>query len=185
MDKSAQTALRRRVQMIFQDPMDSLNPRHTIGDIIEEPLIIHNIGNRQTRLEKIRQLLDRVGLAQDSIHRYPHEFSGGQRQRIGIARAIALEPELIICDEPVSALDVSVQSQILNLLLDLQQDMELALLFISHDLNVVRHVSDRIAVMYLGQIVELAPAAELFNNPQHPYTRTLLSSIPKPIGSQV
>jgi oligopeptide/dipeptide ABC transporter ATP-binding protein len=180
MDKAQQKALRRRVQMIFQDPMESLNPRHTIGEIIEEPLLIHAIGNRITRQAKIKQLLDRVGLPQDALDRYPHEFSGGQRQRIGIARAIALEPELIICDEPVSALDVSVQSQILNLLLDLQQEMGLALLFISHDLNVVRHVSDRIAVMYLGQIVELANAADLFSNPRHPYTQALLQSIPNP-----
>jgi oligopeptide/dipeptide ABC transporter ATP-binding protein len=180
MDKAQQKALRRRVQMIFQDPMESLNPRHTIGEIIEEPLLIHAIGNRLSRQRKVKQLLDRVGLPQDAADRYPHEFSGGQRQRIGIARAIALEPELIICDEPVSALDVSVQSQIINLLLDLQQEMGLALLFISHDLNVVRHVSDRIAVMYLGQIVELAAASDLFSQPRHPYTRALLQSIPDP-----
>jgi peptide/nickel transport system ATP-binding protein len=180
MQKPEQKALRRRVQMIFQDPMESLNPRHTVAEIIEEPLLIHAIGTRAERQVKIKQLLDRVGLPIQAMDRYPHEFSGGQRQRIGIARAIALEPDLIICDEPVSALDVSVQSQIINLLLDLQQEMGLALLFISHDLNVVRHVSDRVAVMYLGNIVELAPANELFSNPRHPYTQALLASIPNP-----
>jgi peptide/nickel transport system ATP-binding protein len=180
MQKPEQKALRRRVQMIFQDPMESLNPRHTVAEIIEEPLLIHAIGTRAERQAKVKQLLDRVGLPIQAMDRYPHEFSGGQRQRIGIARAIALEPDLIICDEPVSALDVSVQSQIINLLLDLQQEMGLALLFISHDLNVVRHVSDRVAVMYLGNIVELAAASELFSNPRHPYTQALLASIPNP-----
>ncbi|MGY8815510.1 MAG: ABC transporter ATP-binding protein, partial [Gammaproteobacteria bacterium] len=168
------------MQIIFQDPMESLNSRHTVGTILEEPFIIHGIGTREERQKSVSALLDKVGLQQDAVNRFPHEFSGGQRQRIGIARAIALNPKLLICDEPVSALDVSIQSQILNLLVDLQRDMDLTLLFIAHDLAVVKHVSDRIAVMYLGKIVEINDAEKLYQNPVHPYTRALLSSIPVP-----
>jgi oligopeptide/dipeptide ABC transporter ATP-binding protein len=177
---SALKGLRKDIQIIFQDPMESLNPRHTVGEIIEEPLIIHRLGDSLARKQKVRQLAERVGLSAAVLGRYPHEFSGGQRQRIGIARAIALEPQLIICDEPVSALDVSIQSQILNLLLELQQEMNSALLFISHDLAVVKHISHRIAVMYLGQLVEVADAATLYQQPRHPYTRSLIDAIPKP-----
>jgi peptide/nickel transport system ATP-binding protein len=172
--------LRQDMQIIFQDPMESLNSRHTVGTILEEPFIIHGIGNCDERKKSVSELLDKVGLQQDAINRFPHEFSGGQRQRIGIARAIALNPKLLICDEPVSALDVSIQSQILNLLVDLQRELDLTLLFIAHDLAVVKHVSDRIAVMYLGKIVEINDAESLYLNPVHPYTRALLSSIPVP-----
>jgi peptide/nickel transport system ATP-binding protein len=172
--------LRRRMQMIFQDPYDSLNARHTVGDIIGEPLLVHGIGSRSQRYDSVKALLDRVGLPQSSIDRFPHEFSGGQRQRVGIARAIALQPEFVVCDEAVSALDVSIQAQIINLLLELRSTMGLSLLFISHDLSVVRHLSDRIAVMYLGEIVELAPADVLYRNARHPYTQHLIASIPKP-----
>ena len=172
--------VRKDIQVILQDPGESLNSRHTVGRIIEEPLEIHNIGtSSKERKEKVISLLKKVGLQADAYHRYPHEFSGGQRQRISIARAIALEPKLIICDEAVSALDVSIQSQVLNLLMDLQKDMNLAYIFISHDLSVVRHVSDRIAVMYLGKIVESANTDELFNVPRHPYTQALISAIPQ------
>ena len=172
--------VRKDIQVILQDPGESLNSRHTVGRIIEEPLEIHNIGtSSKERKEKVISLLKKVGLQADAYHRYPHEFSGGQRQRISIARAIALEPKLIICDEAVSALDVSIQSQVLNLLMDLQKDMNLAYIFISHDLSVVRHVSDRIAVMYLGKIVESANTDELFNEPRHPYTQALISAIPQ------
>ena len=177
---SAMKDLRRDIQIIFQDPKESLNPRHTVGEIIEEPLIIHHQGDSVARKQRVRQLAERVGLSSAVLNRYPHEFSGGQRQRIGIARAIALNPRLIICDEPVSALDVSIQSQILNLLLELQQEMNSALLFISHDLAVVKHISHRIAVMYLGQLVEVADAASLYQHPYHPYTRSLIDAIPKP-----
>lgn len=170
--------LRRDMQIIFQDPMESLNSRHTVGTILEEPFIIHKLGTRQQRRQWVKGLLDKVGLQQDAADRYPHEFSGGQRQRIGIARAIALNPKLLVCDEPVSALDVSIQSQILNLLLQLQRELGLTLLFIAHDLAVVKHVSDRIAVMYLGKIVEINEAEELYRRPAHPYTQALLKSIP-------
>jgi len=173
-------ALRREIQIIFQDPFESLNPRDTVAKILEEPYLIHHIGNREERMQWIRELLDKVGLPKNALYRYPHEFSGGQRQRIGIARAIALKPKLIICDEPVSALDVSIQSQVINLLLDLQVEMGLSLLFIAHDLAVVKHVSDRIAVMYLGKIVEMADARNLYENPMHPYTQALIEAIPTP-----
>jgi len=171
---------RRNFQMIFQDPYESLNSRHTVGYILEEPFIIHKLENKQQRTEKVKKLLDKVGLQKNSLDKFPHEFSGGQRQRIGIARAIALNPKLIICDEPVSALDVSIQSQILNLLMDLQSDLGLTYIFISHDLTVVRHVSDRVAVMYLGRIVEIAGADEIYETPLHPYTKALISAIPRP-----
>ncbi|MBW1697221.1 MAG: ATP-binding cassette domain-containing protein [Deltaproteobacteria bacterium] len=172
--------LRRDMQMIFQDPFESLNSRHTIGNILEEPFLIHRIGTVGERKEAVRNLLHRVGLDEGAVGRFPHEFSGGQRQRIGIARAIALNPKLVICDEPVSALDVSIRSQILNLLLNLQQELELTYLFIAHDLAVVKHISDRIAVMYLGKIVEYADADTLYENPVHPYTHALISAIPVP-----
>ncbi len=171
---------RRHVQMIFQDPADSLNSRHTVGNILEEPFIIHGVGDPSDRQARVAALLERVGLPASAADRFPFEFSGGQRQRIGIARAIALEPKLIICDEPVSALDVSIQSQILNLLLDLQREMGLSYLFIAHDLAVVKHISDRIAIMYLGRIVELGQADEIYENPRHPYTQALISAIPVP-----
>lgn len=173
-------AFRRRVQIIFQDPYASLNPRQTIGRIIGEGLTIHRIGSPRERRDRVRYLMDVVGLHPDQISRYPHEFSGGQRQRIGIARALALQPEMMICDEPLSALDVSIQAQIINLLQDLQAEYHLTYLFISHDLSVVRHISDRVAVMYLGSIVELASKDELFENPVHPYTRALLRAVPIP-----
>lgn len=171
---------RRNIQMIFQDPAESLNARLTVGEILEEPFIIHRMHDGPGRRQAVARLLDLVGLPASSRDRYSFEFSGGQRQRIGIARAIALNPRLVICDEPVSALDVSVQSQILNLLLDLQRELNLAYLFIAHDLSVVRHISDRIAVMYLGRIVETAPADKLFANPLHAYTQALISAIPVP-----
>ncbi len=175
---------RRDIQIIFQDPYESLNQTHTVGQIIEEPFRIHRIGTRESRRAEVRKLLERVGLPESALERFPHEFSGGQRQRIGIARAVALKPKLIICDEPVSALDVSIQSQILNLLMDLQREMNLAYLFIAHDLAVVKHVSDRIAVMYLGRIVEFADADDLYKNPRHPYTQALLEAIPIPDPSR-
>jgi len=171
---------RRDIQMIFQDPAESLNARHSIQDILEEPFIVHGIGDRKSRVKKVQELLDIVGLPASAANRFPFEFSGGQRQRIGIARSIALNPKLIVCDEPVSALDVSVQSQILNLMLDLQKEFNLSYLFIAHDLAVVKHISDRIAIMYLGKIVELAPADEIFANPMHAYTKALISAIPVP-----
>lgn len=170
--------LRQQMQMVFQDPLESLNARHTIGQILEEPFIIHGRGSAQERRAWAQALLERVGLPASALSRYPHEFSGGQRQRIGIARAIALNPSLLVCDEAVSALDVSVQSQIINLLLTLQREMQLSMLFIAHDLSVVKHVSDRIAVMYLGRIVELADAQTLYRDARHPYTRALISAIP-------
>lgn len=171
---------RQHIQMIFQDPMESLNSRHTIGDIVEEPLIIQKIREASWRKKRVRELLEIVGLPSRSVSRYPFEFSGGQRQRIGIARAIALNPKLVICDEPVSALDVSIQSQILNLLIDLQKEFDLSYLFIAHDLAVVKHVSDRIAIMYLGHIVESSDGDEIYHRPLHPYTRSLIAAIPVP-----
>ncbi|MGB0966263.1 MAG: ABC transporter ATP-binding protein [Litorivicinus sp.] len=170
---------RREAQMVFQDAYEALNARHTVGRILTEPFEIHQIGTPHQHLEWAAGLLERVGLPAESIDRYPHEFSGGQRQRIGIARAIALEPQLLVCDEPVSALDVSVQSQIMNLLMDLQRERNLAMVFIAHDLAVVKHLSHEIAVMYLGSIVEIGPAQALFNAPKHPYTRALLDAIPR------
>jgi peptide/nickel transport system ATP-binding protein len=171
---------RRHMQIIFQDPFESLNSRHTIGDILEEPFKIHGIGSAENRKLEVKGLLHKVGLPENTITRFPHEFSGGQRQRIGIARAIALKPKLIICDEPVSALDVSIQSQILNLLMELQKDLSLTYLFIAHNLSVVKHISDRIAVMYLGKIVETANGNALYEQPCHPYTHALISAIPVP-----
>jgi oligopeptide/dipeptide ABC transporter ATP-binding protein len=172
--------LRREIQIIFQDPYSSLNPRMTVGEIVREPLVVHRIGSKAEQVEKVRRLLETVGLTGEMLERYPHEFSGGQRQRIGVARALALDPKLVIADEPVSALDVSVQSQVLNLMVRLQQEMDLTYVFISHDLSVVEHVSDAIAIMYLGRIVEKGPVDRIFERPAHPYTRALLQSIPDP-----
>ena len=172
--------LRRRMQMVFQDPFASLNPRHSVGRIVAEPLRVHGIAGRGDASSRVREILGVVGLPPDAANRYPHEFSGGQRQRIGLARALALNPELVVCDEPVSALDVSIQAQIINLMEELQHELGLTYLFIAHDLAVVRHISDRIAVMYLGKIVEVAPADGLYENPLHPYTIALLSAIPIP-----
>ena len=173
-------AMRQRMQIIFQDPFASLNPRLTVAETLTEPMLVHGIGDAPSRRERALELLRLVGLRAFHAQRYPHEFSGGQRQRIGIARALAVSPQLIVCDEPVSALDVSIQAQVINLLKDLQGRLGLAYLFIAHDLAVVKHVADRIAVMYLGQIVELAPKRSLFASPRHPYTRALLSAIPHP-----
>ena len=172
--------VRRRMQMVFQDPYSSLNPRHSVGRMVGEPLRVHGIASGKEITSRVQQLLEVVGLPADAVDRYPHEFSGGQRQRIGLARALALNPELVVCDEPVSALDVSIQAQIVNLLEKLQSELGLTYLFIAHDLAVVRHISNRIAVMYLGKVVEVAPADDLYDNPLHPYTITLLSAIPIP-----
>jgi oligopeptide transport system ATP-binding protein len=173
--------MRRRMQMIFQDPYASLNPRMTVEDIVGEPLLVHHlVNNRHEVTERVRQLMGLVGLNQAYIDRYPHEFSGGQRQRIGLARSLALNPELIVCDEPISALDVSIQAQVVNLLEDLQQKLGLTYLFIAHDLSMVRHISNRVAVMYLGVIVELAGQDDLYTNPLHPYAQALLSAVPIP-----
>ena len=178
MDRKKLKALRREIQIIFQDPYASLNPRMRIDKILEEPFIIHALGTRQERKQSVLRLLEKVGLGPDALSRYPHEFSGGQRQRIGIARALATDPKFIVADEPVSSLDVSIQAQIINLLKDLQEEYHLSLLLIAHDLNMVRYLSDRVAVMYLGKIVELARSDELFSHPLHPYTEALLSAIP-------
>jgi len=180
MSRALLRPLRRQMQMIFQDPQASLDPRQTVASIIEEPMIVHRIGTRAERREKVAWLMAKVGMRADAGGRHPHEFSGGQRQRIGIARALALNPKLIVCDEPVSALDVSVRAQVINLLEDLKHEFELSYLFISHDLSVVEHVSDRIAVMYLGRIVETADRNSLWKRPLHPYTQALISAVPVP-----
>lgn len=172
--------LRKRVQMVFQDPTESLNARHTVGQILEEPLLVHQEGTSPERKKRVGELLSLVGLPSNAKHRYPFEFSGGQRQRIGIARALALNPDLLVLDEPVSALDLSIRSQVLNLLMDLKERLGLTCLFIAHDLSVVRHLCDRIAVMYLGKVVEIAKADELISNPLHAYTRALIDAIPRP-----
>lgn len=180
LSEKAMLPLRKRMQVIFQDPYASLNARMTVGDIVGEPLEIHRIARGKERRELVMELLQKVGLSPDHINRYPHEFSGGQRQRIGIARALAVSPDFIVCDEPISALDVSIQAQVVNLLEDLQKDMGLTYLFIAHDLSMVKHISNHIGVMYLGKLVELAGSGELYRNPLHPYTRALLSAIPVP-----
>jgi oligopeptide transport system ATP-binding protein len=178
--KDKMRKLRRDMQIIFQDPFSSLNPRKNVAHIVGEPLLVHGMRNRRERNERVAELLEEVGLRREHLRRYPHQFSGGQRQRIGVARALALNPKLIICDEAVSALDVSIQAQVINLLQDLQQKWGLTYLFISHDLSVVEHISDRVAVMYLGRIVELADSVELYKNPTHPYTKALLAAAPVP-----
>jgi oligopeptide/dipeptide ABC transporter ATP-binding protein len=180
LSRRALRPVRREMQMVFQDPYASLNPRKRVGTILADPLHIHNQGNRKQIKKRVQELLELVGLSPEHLNRYPHEFSGGQRQRIGVARALALHPRLIIADEPVSALDVSIRAQVINLLDDLQEELNLTYIFIAHDLGVVRHVSDRIAVMYLGKIVELGPADAVFSNPIHPYTLSLLAALPIP-----
>jgi len=177
--------VRREMQIIFQDPFASLNPRMTVGSIVAEPLVIHNLyPNKNERQEYVENLMEKVGLNPYFINRYPHEFSGGQRQRIGIARALALQPSFIVADEPISALDVSIQAQVVNLMEDLQKEFGLTYLFIAHDLSMVRHICDRVAVMYLGKIVEMGPTDEVYNNPMHPYTQALLSAVPEPDPSK-
>ncbi|KNY33823.1 ABC transporter ATP-binding protein [Agrobacterium sp. 22-211-1] len=180
MTSSQLRGIRRRIQMIFQDPFASLNPRQTVRTILTGPLKVHGIGDRARQREIVEAIVAQVGLPADALDRYPHEFSGGQRQRIGIARALVLEPELVVCDEPVSALDLSIQAQILNLLVEMKKRLSLSYLFVSHDLSVVRYFSDRVLVMYLGKIVESAPTAELWASPKHPYTRALLAAVPDP-----
>ena len=180
LDRGRLKPLRREMQMIFQDPMASLNPRMTIEQIVSEPLLIHKQGDRKERRERSAAMLERVGLSGDVLERYPHAFSGGQRQRIGIARALILNPSLVVCDEAVSALDVSVQARVIDLLQDLQSDFDLTYIFVSHDLSVVRHISDEIAVMYFGKLVEFGPSESVFNHPGHPYTEALLSAVPYP-----
>jgi oligopeptide transport system ATP-binding protein len=179
-DKNQMRSLRKNMQIIFQDPFSSLNPRKTVAHIVGEPLLIHGVRSRRERDERVLDLLRIVGLRKENMRRYPHQFSGGQRQRIGVARALALHPKLVVCDEAVSALDVSIQAQVINLLKQLQDDFGLTYLFISHDLSVVENISDRVAVMYLGKIVELAPSQALYKNPLHPYTQALLSAVPIP-----
>ncbi len=180
LSKTEMREYRKEMQIIFQDPFASLNPRMTVGDIIGEALLIHNLAKGQARVDRVADLLRRVGLSPDHMRRYPHEFSGGQRQRIGIARALAVDPKFIVADEPVSALDVSIQAQVVNLLEDLQRDLDLTVLFIAHDLGVVEYICDRVVVMYLGKIMEVAPSRELYTNPKHPYTEALLSAAPIP-----
>ncbi len=180
LDKDQMKLLRQEISMIFQDPVNSLNPRMSVFDIVSEPMMIHEHGSRSEMEDTVVSLLDRVGLRAEHMRRYPHEFSGGQRQRIGIARALSLHPQIIFCDEPVSALDVSIQAQTLNLLQDLQQDFDLSYVFVAHDLSVVQHISDRVAVMYVGKMAEVAASDVLYNNPLHPYTEALMSSVPKP-----
>jgi peptide/nickel transport system ATP-binding protein len=180
LEKDELKLLRQEISMIFQDPVNSLNPRMSVFDIISEPMVIHGKGGGPEAEETVAELLDRVGLRSSHMRRYPHEFSGGQRQRIGIARALSLNPKIIFCDEPVSALDVSIQAQTLNILQDLQADFELSYLFVAHDLSVVQHISDRVAVMYVGKVAEVADSNALYNHPLHPYTEALMSSVPKP-----
>ena len=180
LDAAGMRAKRRAMQIVFQDPYGSLNPRMRVDDIIAEPLVIHGVGDASSRAARVRELLQLVSLPDSALNRYPHEFSGGQRQRIGIARALALDPEFIVCDEPIAALDVSIQAQVVNLLEDLQKKLGLTYLFISHDLSMVRHIADRVAVMYLGKMVELGTVDQLFNRPKHPYTKALLSAVPVP-----
>src|SRR5574342_850179 len=180
MSKAELRKTRRDIQMVFQDPYASLNPRHSIEQILEEPLIVHGIGTKEERRKQVKEMLEVVGLSSYHAKRYPHQFSGGQRQRIGIAKALMTKPKLIIADEPVSALDVSIQAQVLNLMKEIQKEFQLTYIFIAHDLGVVRHISDRVGVMYLGRLIELAESEELYENPKHPYTKALLSAVPIP-----